>query len=101
SPIPVFYPLSLHDALPIFGSPWPKLTSGLTLTLQYGRLDFRAEFYGAFGHEYSNDYRLLTPALYNFPSGWGDQFWNGPGTSNERSEEHTSELQSRENLVCR
>lgn len=64
------------------GSPWPKLTSGLTLTLQYGRLDFRAEFYGAFGHEYSNDYRLLTPALYNFPSGWGDQFWNGPGTSN-------------------
>src|SRR5690606_40276311 len=33
--------------------------------------------------------------------GWGDMAYNGhPALKTPRSEEHTSELQSRENLVC-
>jgi TonB-dependent starch-binding outer membrane protein SusC len=66
------------------GSPWPKLTGGLTLTLGYGGFDFRTEFYGSYGQKYNNGYRLLMNGSghYNFMSGLGDQFWHGEGTSN-------------------
>ncbi|WP_207513666.1 SusC/RagA family TonB-linked outer membrane protein [Longitalea luteola] len=66
------------------GSPWPKLTGGLTLTLNYSNFDFRAEFYGSYGQKYNNGYRLLMngSGKYNFMSGLGDKFWHGEGTSN-------------------
>src|SRR5690606_24203447 len=46
---------------------------------------------------------LLLCAIANFAFGWGadlSALFTGQ-TSGPRSEEHTSELQSRENLVCR
>jgi TonB-linked SusC/RagA family outer membrane protein len=66
------------------GSPWPKLTGGLTLTLNYTQFDFRAEFYGSYGQKYNNGYNLLMNGSghYNFISGLGDKFWHGEGTSN-------------------
>jgi len=66
------------------GSPWPKLTGGLTLTLNYSNFDLRAEFYGSYGQKYNNGYRLLMngSGKYNFKSGYGDKFWHGEGTSN-------------------
>lgn len=74
-----------NDDLTDIGSPWPKLTAGLNLTLNYGNFDFRAEFYSAFGHQYNNGYRLQMNATnhYNFMSGFADQFWDGPGSTNE------------------
>jgi TonB-linked SusC/RagA family outer membrane protein len=66
------------------GSPWPKYTGNLTLTLNYGNIDFRTEFYGSFGADYFQSYRLnMTPTAHlNFESGLADQFWHGAGTSN-------------------
>lgn len=66
------------------GSAWPKLTGGLTLTLNYGQFDFRAELYGSYGQKYNNGYNLLMNGTghYNFMSGLGDKFWHGEGTSN-------------------
>ncbi|HEY4109110.1 SusC/RagA family TonB-linked outer membrane protein [Puia sp.] len=67
------------------GSPWPKFTGNLTLTFNYGNFDLRAEFYGSFGAEYFQSYRLnMNPNSHlNFKSGFADQFWHGPGTSNK------------------
>lgn len=66
------------------GSPYPNFTAGLTLTLNYGRFDFRAELYGAWGHAYNNNYRLnMNPTgRLNFISGSADDYWHGSGTSN-------------------
>src|SRR5690606_41498357 len=71
--------LSLHDALPIWDweRPAPSLRVVSTDELFRGRTEIAIDHYGVL-------YRLrVTRDL-------------GP-----RSEEHTSELQSRENLVCR
>src|SRR5690606_40187044 len=90
--VPIFYPLSLHDALPIFGpgyhgpvrhlvEPDPQrvaLDDGLEAQLALRRARH------AHGHPV-----LLDPALQRHVDA-------GP-----RSEEHTSELQSRENIVYR
>src|SRR5690606_41404567 len=83
---PDIYTLSLHDALPICEH---------TLTLVKSQYDFW------------ND--TLLPAMeregIRFPrrDTWTvkQQRWLQGYFRNERSEEHTSELQSRENLVCR
>src|SRR5690606_41709335 len=84
------YTLSLHDALPISlrrvlvldGSPGPWLPPGFDVVPQgTGGLDERLA--DAFA-------RCDGPALLI-----------GMDTPQVRSEEHTSELQSRENLVCR
>ena len=66
------------------GSPYPKLTAGLTLTLSYGGFDFRTEFYGAFGQKNFNNYRrnMVPGPNYNFLSGFENQFWTGPGSTN-------------------
>src|SRR5699024_12313088 len=78
------YPLSLHDALPILG--WSYNV-------------FRA--YGTM--EYLSRKKLMTKFL-----GQSQEFFekNSTGSlmgksTNDRSEEHTSELQSRFDLVCR
>lgn len=66
------------------GSPWPKFTGGLTLTVNYTGFDFRAEFYGSYGQKYNNGYRLLMNGSghYNFMSGYADKFWDGEGSTN-------------------
>src|SRR5690606_41467734 len=70
------YTLSLHDALPI------------SLITPSGDFDWDAGNEKGFGN-YSDEEREKLEQLY-------------AGTFNSiRSEEHTSELQSRENLVCR
>src|SRR5690606_41625135 len=88
---PVLYPLSLHDALPIFNvlsfalGPIPVADPALR---PVGRgADFRA-------------LRCPVPRrLSPHPGRAGaDRL---AGAAGLRSEEHTSELQSRENLVCR
>src|SRR5690606_41195001 len=94
-PPPDIYPLSLHDALPISGSmrwaSWTPPGRGASLTSRSAPSRPRARD-GGFGLEArgaavgrSGDVMPCTTSK----------------TSAGRSEEHTSELQSRENLVCR
>ncbi|GAA4307780.1 SusC/RagA family TonB-linked outer membrane protein [Compostibacter hankyongensis] len=73
-----------NDDLTDLGSPWPKLTGGLTLTLNYGNFDFRTELYGSWGAKYFQSNLLnMNPAGHlNFESGLADKFWHGEGTSN-------------------
>src|SRR5206468_12556023 len=87
TPTPHIYTLSLHDALPILldalhqqqrDDPLPRLAHLLGLQ---GR---RLERVGPLGHELEHSLRAVVDAVV------------GP-----RSEEHTSELQSRSDLVCR
>src|SRR5687768_18282893 len=74
------YTLSLHDALPIFGSRQHELRAGEN-TL------------GSDGSD------IIIPAM---PRGTQAIVVLGPrGATIRRSEEHTSELQSRLHLVCR
>src|SRR5690606_40730509 len=75
-PAPVIYPLSLHDALPI--SEGPQNFFGFALSSPFGLHLSRIEVLSLNGI-FLCHYLLIRP----------------------RSEEHTSELQSRENLVCR
>src|SRR5206468_8225352 len=94
---PLTYPLSLHDALPI----WSTATFGMPNTTQLS----------------SSCASVCAPALrmasrprapsspmpvISTPTAWlctcSAQEWNSTST---RSEEHTSELQSRSDLVCR
>src|SRR5690606_41921509 len=90
-------PLSLHDALPI----WFFLTASRT----YGLWNEVAP--GTFERSLSqatlNDWWYLAiPALVALVLIAGAIWLIGPRkTAYTRSEEHTSELQSRENLVCR
>src|SRR5690606_41587506 len=81
--------LSLHDALPIFELGAQFLSLGFDHILRRARdellvleLAFLRRHEGARALQF-----LLEPRLF--------------GGGVERSEEHTSELQSRENLVCR
>src|SRR5690606_41579549 len=81
------YTLSLHDALPI------SETLGRYIALDFGIVGSLSEFdknYLAqnFLAFFRRDYHRV--ARLHIESGWVP-----------RSEEHTSELQSRENLVCR
>ncbi|RPD42073.1 SusC/RagA family TonB-linked outer membrane protein [Chitinophaga barathri] len=66
------------------GSPYPKFSAGLALTLAYGNFDFRTELYGVFGQQNFNQYRrnMIAGGNYNFISGFQDQYWHGEGTSN-------------------
>src|SRR5690606_41995493 len=76
----VFYTLSLHDALPISVSP--------LRARQRCRIVLRS--------------KVILGALYAAErERLGRRSHLEPASSSERSEEHTSELQSRENLVCR
>src|SRR5690606_3945721 len=49
----------------------------------------------------TTDYDLTRGSLLTIGPGMTCQWLNTSFPSNDRSEEHTSELQSRENLVCR
>src|SRR5690606_41492799 len=79
------YTLSLHDALPIFGAAAGKITVKARLTVPTSSV--RATLI----------HSLRTPTTPN-------AVLSSIGHTEQmkmRSEEHTSELQSRENLVCR
>src|SRR5690606_42158701 len=89
------YTLSLHDALPISDQdslpPYPVLDDILECLVE---LEMSTEDIVGRGHDEATVHRiehLLYIAEYK-------RRQSAPGV---RSEEHTSELQSRENLVCR
>src|SRR5690606_40052416 len=78
------YTLSLHDALPIFGQ---QVQRGGTPTSS-GRGDQHQDPVS------SQEFGKVVPVL-------GGAGRHVEALADRRSEEHTSELQSRENLVCR
>src|SRR5207302_8311523 len=82
TPSPAFYTLSLHDALPIyFFATSAKLAPPRNATTSDSAS--------------SNARALATESGFGTMTTWRNEMAAG------RSEEHTSELQSRENLVCR
>src|SRR5690606_39990329 len=90
-------PLSLHDALPIY--PLPEIPVAQTdqpQTLTVCALDVPA--HGRFGSVF-----VTRPQGGDHLAMLGDRLLGALGLlhGGGRSEEHTSELQSRENLVCR
>src|SRR5690606_42139668 len=97
APPPVLYPLSLHDALPIYYPPvltLPLLAAerGFSLTFAMGGFSFGLLTGG-----------LSAPKIGRLIDHYGGHRVMAAGAvaGALRSEEHTSELQSRENLVCR
>src|SRR5690606_39668779 len=82
------YTLSLHDALPISDISARRMEMGVTLSL--AALGGRAGLH----RQRLND---LAVTVIN----QGRPTWTTVINQQLRSEEHTSELQSRENLVCR
>src|SRR5207302_7646248 len=86
------YTLSLHDALPILSD--RRLEAA-------GVERFRSDL-DQLGRRDASAHRRDESDLIAVPDG-RVPFCEGPvqGGPDERSEEHTSELQSRENLVCR
>src|SRR5439155_21539878 len=82
------YTLSLHDALPIFH----VSEAGC---FGFARLDAAEQGIDAFGYVVAN--RAIGAALWERLSGAPELTLRVPA----RSEEHTSELQSRGHLVCR
>src|SRR5207247_4389226 len=80
------YTLSLHDALPICTRRQPSSPATGTIPTRASRPRFRC--------------RLSAPGSSG--RAWGvSTIRTATGTSGRRSEEHTSELQSRVDLVCR
>src|SRR2546430_8594361 len=81
------YTLSLHDALPIsYGAAYADLNNDGRLDLVVNNIDAPAFIYeGVQPKDDAHHYLQITLA----------------GESPNRSEEHTSELQSQSNLVCR
>src|SRR5690606_41758761 len=91
------YPLSLHDALPIL-SPLPAETvveSPFPGGDFNSRADLRVERTDSKGKNVVEllDFQITNPLFASR--------YISPESHLTRSEEHTSELQSRENLVCR
>src|SRR5690606_40161471 len=92
--------LSLHDALPIF--------KGMVRLLHAAGLEVLLDVVHNHTCEGGTDglqlsWRGLDPTVYYLHDGGSPaRFADVTGCGNTlRSEEHTSELQSRENLVCR
>src|SRR5690606_39784649 len=99
-PTTSIYPLSLHDALPIFfveAICYPECGGG-------DGLMFKGPFVRNLAYLYEAN---PLPRYREFLIRQSDAIWEHNRTENNqfgqfwRSEEHTSELQSRENLVCR
>src|SRR5690606_41578194 len=90
----VIYTLSLHDALPIFESAGADIEQVLHAAVILNHDRQAAPIAAAGGRGQALDDLLLQHEMHV-----ADQV--GMIEQVERSEEHTSELQSRENLVCR
>src|SRR5690606_41824625 len=80
------YTLSLHDALPILM---------INISVLFSKLSLRKRIKNRLS------FKLLPLAACLLLLTSCDAATNHPVTDSNRSEEHTSELQSRENLVCR
>src|SRR5690606_40758167 len=97
---PTLYPLPLHDALPIsFGSNEALFNiyarqRGEQLYNEDGSLGFSARTLADF-------WTLAVEQTKRGGTPPADETVEIGATGPDRSEEHTSELQSRENLVCR
>src|SRR5690606_41276019 len=94
------FPLSLHDALPISSERHLAEANAAKLEIAIHCLGAATDVAAAdvSGRELGGGIHLrpLTCTCHNFLV-----FSASSGLSSGRSEEHTSELQSRENLVCR
>src|SRR5690606_41078497 len=90
------YPLSLHDALPIYLNGEERVREELEpragTWLSQGIASAAADFEDRLR---ATETRALTPNQEDQLASFGLR------SRAKRSEEHTSELQSRENLVCR
>src|SRR5690606_40603901 len=91
-PTPALYSLSLHDALPI--SPPPTAPTGRTPSARVRRR--RGPRPGRTAGSVPSTVKGRVRARDRLLA-----FRRAPALARGRSEEHTSELQSRENLVCR
>src|SRR5690606_39820909 len=92
------YPLSLHDALPIYAEDLPFADGSFDLVTCRIAPHHFADVQRAV-HEVA---RVLRPGgLFLLIDSVAPEDPELDEFLNERSEEHTSELQSRENLVCR
>src|SRR5690606_40637071 len=95
SPPPYFLTLPLHDALPIYA------IAGLHPP-RSGRLLFAgSDVTRLAGHRYCDAGIAIVPEGRRLFTGMSVADNLEVGAHVPRSEEHTSELQSRENLVCR
>src|SRR5690606_41710467 len=96
---PASSPLSLHDALPIFGCRWsPRSPPNERERFEHHGLNERRRMPRSEGEPRAvAATRADLPACRSFLRSFATRSvqWS------DRSEEHTSELQSRENLVCR
>ncbi|MCE6992466.1 TonB-dependent receptor [Dyadobacter sp. CY323] len=65
------------------GSPWPKLSYGISSNLRYGPLDMNLGFYGVYGNDIIANWKYFTQGsnFYNFDTEMLNA-WSGPGTSN-------------------
>src|SRR5690606_40912425 len=93
SPTP-FYALSLHDALPIYAG------MGMVGAVEDSTKD---DIWKLFNLNLVGAVQLMSAVLPAMRAQKNGQIINISSIGSEmgRSEEHTSELQSRENLVCR
>src|SRR5690606_40915612 len=88
------YTLSLHDALPIWHRPCGTFLHGACQLLSSRRADR--------GRNRTGDHAARhTASARTGQTARGASARGLPSVGFDRSEEHTSELQSRENLVCR
>src|SRR5206468_10072459 len=98
-PSPHLYTLSLHDALPISPlAPGWRNEFHAGVEQAFGKyLVFSGEYIWKYTHN-AYDFSILGATPITFPVAWDRS--KIPGFAG-RSEEHTSELQSRSDLVCR
>src|SRR5438874_5366211 len=94
-PNPESYTLSLHDALPIFDA--LAREAGNTFAFDASALDFTDRT----SDEISDVIREQAKASYQEKEALDGREMTSLISSDVRSEEHTSELQSRRDLVCR
>src|SRR5690606_40214110 len=93
------HPPSLHDALPIFSISTANVTDPIIFTAVDANRETAREIF-RLDHPSESHVQLIAnqPHFFTHTARTGRQ---GKSTVAARSEEHTSELQSRENLVCR
>src|SRR5690606_41506105 len=96
---PLTYPLSLHDALPILNLGVTGVydrtegTEGKSDVISLGLQS--SPIFPVYNENGNLGFKDPNSSWYRFAQYTDLQLWH------PRSEEHTSELQSRENLVCR
>src|SRR5690606_41673175 len=94
---PAIYTLSLHDALPILGDVCRRRIQVERLAQRPGEVIFR-RMHGVGDHRLRETGNVGSANRERTRARRSRRARNQAGI---RSEEHTSELQSRENLVCR